>query len=41
VLSEDGDRIVLIAVDPATGRLSPAGHLVACGSPVGMVFSPR
>lgn len=39
VLNEDSDSIVTMRVDAATGLLSPAGDLVAVGSPVCMVFS--
>lgn len=37
-LNEDSDTIVTFAVDAATGRLTPTGTVVACGSPVCMVF---
>ena len=39
-LNEDSDTIVAFAVDPQTGRLTPAREPVPCGSPVCMVFSP-
>ncbi len=37
-LNEDSDTIARMAVDPTTGRLSSTGDLLACGSPVCMVF---
>lgn len=38
-LNEETDTIVSFAVDVKTGRLAPMGQVVACGSPVCMVFS--
>jgi len=38
-LNEESDTIVTLAVDGASGRLTPTGFKVACGSPVCMVFS--
>lgn len=37
-LNEDSDTIARLAVDADTGGLTPTGDLVACGSPVCMVF---
>ena len=38
-LNEESDAIVVFAVDPASGRLNPAGLQFTFGSPVCMVFS--
>jgi 6-phosphogluconolactonase (cycloisomerase 2 family) len=39
VLNEDSDSIATLAVDAATGTLSPTPFTEPCGSPVCMVFS--
>lgn len=39
-LNEDSDSIVAMDVSPDTGRLTATDAVVACGSPVCMVFSP-
>lgn len=39
-LNEDSDSIVTFTVDPSDGSLAATGAVVACGSPVCMVFSP-
>lgn len=38
-LNEDSDTIVRMAVDPSSGQLTPTGDLLACASPVCMIFS--
>lgn len=38
-LNEDSHGIVALRADPESGRLSPTGKAVDCGSPVCMIFS--
>jgi 6-phosphogluconolactonase (cycloisomerase 2 family) len=41
VLNEDSDSIVTFGVSTKEGALSPNKHVVHCGSPVCMIFSPN